>query len=724
MSNPGFFRGVLWLWLAGASFLSGSTNRLICTVSWLGNTFPGARQWVQQDVRGMWVTPDGETFTAVEWDEAGCEFGAYKNGGITGKAGHSHGWGNHGGIAVAGNSQYLFLGCSMGNEGGGLKDTNTWPQKGFTWYGLSRRHRSDFTKGAPFVGGKGGKGDTLKECFLVVNEAPDKTNAQIAGLWADEQHIYLSNPWKNRVEIWNPTNMTMTGQWTMERPGCLVLDAAGRLWVLQTAGETEPARLLCFSTTGTLLPQKIVFPALSRPRGFCVDAGQRLLVADSGPAQQILIYDHLDTTPRPAGTFGQNGGIFSGVPGRFGDLRFNDPVGVGTDRAGNIYVISDAQSGGGGTVMESYAADGKLNWRLFGLEFVDMAELDPASETDLFTKEEHFQINYRQPPGRDWNYTGYTLNRFKYPQDPRLHLWSAGAWVRRLGGQPVLFVNDMNAEWLQVYRFDRRTDGEIAIPAGLFAGLHIKEKQGWPPGQPEKGEWIWRDANGNGAFDAGEYQTNEAKDAPGYQGWWVDATGNVWQAAESGVIRKFRFLGLDRLGVPQWDFKNVERFEKPDALSRIKRLRYYPEQDVMYVGGTTAEHANQHWKPMGPVLCRYDQWSKPSRRMRWQVVLPYAKGSQGHESCEPMGFDVAGDFIFLPYTGASKTTGFSTGHIEIMRAEDGKVVGCLEPPAEIGEIGLQDIRECLTARRRSNGEYVVLLEEDWKAKILMYRWKP
>ena len=89
-----------------------------------------------------------------------------------------------------------------------------------------------------------------------------------------------------------------------------------------------------------------------------------------------------------------------------------------------------------------------------------------------------------------------------------------------------------------------------------------------------------------------------------------------------------------------------------------------------------------------------------------------------------MGFDVAGDYVFVPYTGASKAIGFSTGHIEIFRAADGKSVGCLEPPPEIGEIGLQDIRECLTARRRANGEYVVLLEEDWKAKILMYRWKP
>ena len=48
----------------------------------------------------------------------------------------------------------------------------------------------------------------------------------------------------------------------------------------------------------------------------------------------------------------------------------------------------------------------------------------------------------------------------------------------------------------------------------------------------------------------------------------------------------------------------------------------------------------------------------------------------------------------------------------------------MEPGAEIGRVGLQDIRECLTAHRLSNGRYLVFLEDDWKAKVLMYRWFP
>jgi hypothetical protein len=280
----------------------------------------------------------------------------------------------------------------------------------------------------------------------------------------------------------------------------------------------------------------------------------------------------------------------------------------------------------------------------------------------------------------------------------------------------------MNGEHLQVYRFDEAEDGEIAIPSGLFAKKRIAGDS-WPPGQPERGAWLWRDLNGNGAFDAGEYQSAGA-DLPAAQGWWVDALGNIWLATEREGIRLWTCEGMDFQGNPQWRLESVRSFSPPEGFEQMKRLRYDAERDVMYLGGVTKEHRNQHWKPMGPVIARFDGWLSGKQQRRWQIVAPYETGAHGHTSCEPMGFDVAGEYLFVPYTGASKHLGFSTGHIEVFRASDGAAVGRLEPSAEIGEIGLQDIRECLTSRRLENGEYRVLLEEDFKAKLLMFRWKP
>jgi len=374
-------------------------------------------------------------------------------------------------------------------------------------------------------------------------------------------------------------------------------------------------------------------------------------------------------------------------------------------------------------VLEAYAPDGTLRWQLFGLCFVDMADVDPADDRQLFTKEERFDIDYGAPRGREWSYRAYTVDRLRFPEDPRLHIWSAGVWVRRIAGHPILFVNDMSAEHLQVYRFH----GDTAIPAGLFAKttIHRIRDGTWPPYQPCGCEWIWCDTNGNGRFDAGEYDAGE-QPAPPAQGWWVDTRGDVWLASERDGIRQFRCVGVDERGVPRWSHRAVIHVPHPAAFREVKRLRYLPDSDVMVLGGITSEHKNQHWKTMGPVLARYDRWTAggATSAPTWQIVLPYLPGVRGHESWEPMSFDVAGDYIFVAYTAGSRAHQIGWGRVEVVRAADGHSVGHFEPPPDIGMIGIQDIRECVRAHRRANGEYIVMIEDDMKAKIVMYRWRP
>jgi hypothetical protein len=150
----------------------------------------------------MVVTEDGTVYCNVPWDEAGREVGIYKDGDVIGIAQHTHGWGYDGGSAIALNQKYVFIAQRVGNEGGNLKGTNTWPPKGLSWYGVSRRLRADVTRGAPFSGGKGGQGDTLKGCFLVVIEAPEKAEGGIAGLCADEHRLYVSCAGTNEIRIY------------------------------------------------------------------------------------------------------------------------------------------------------------------------------------------------------------------------------------------------------------------------------------------------------------------------------------------------------------------------------------------------------------------------------------------------------------------------------------------------------------------------------------------
>lgn len=703
-----------------------ASPRLPATVTWLGNSYPGGQFHVPQDIDGLCATPDGRVFSNVYWEEGGGNVTQFKDGKVLGAAGHTHGWGNAGGRAVACNSKYLFIGCRMQNEGGGLNDLSTWPPKGKQWLGISRRPLDYIRKAASFPGGKGGKGDTLKETFLVVAEVEDNDKAQdLPGIVATETRVYVSCPAEKSIKVYDAETMQLVETVSADRPGPLAL-SADAVWMLQEKQGNQAAKISQWDTQNKKWTDKVVFTAADAPCGLAISPSGYLMVPDQGPRQQVRIYG-LDGAEKKF-SLGVRGGLFASPVGKYGALRFNNPSAVACDAQGRVYVAHRGSSGGGSTVLECYLFQlnrpSAMQWRLFGLNFVDMADVDPADDTRIFTKEERFSYDYTKSGTAAWNYAAYTINPWRFSQDPRMSLWSAGAWVRRISGQPYLFVNDMNAEWLQLYRFE----GEIAVPSVLFAKKHIEKRSNqkgddWPPNQPAKGKWIWSDKNRDGAFDANEFETRPT-DAPSAQGWWVDDNGGVWLVTEKAGLRYFPCQTVTKKTPPAWSYASMQSFPAMAEFSEIKRVRYDVKNDVLYLGGTTTEHKNQHWKPMGPVIARYDGWLKGEKKLRWQIVAPYQKGSAGHESCEPMGFDIAGDYLFVPYTGASKELGFKTGHIEVFRAGDGQSAGNMEPGEDIGEIGLQDIRECLRAHQRKDGEYIVFLEEDFKAKILMYRWKP
>ncbi|MCX7818675.1 MAG: hypothetical protein N2652_05640 [Kiritimatiellae bacterium] len=701
--------------------------KLPVVTGWIGNTYAGAERWVPQDIADLALAPGGRLFSNVPWEEGGGNCTEFHNGEVVGHAGHTHGWGHEGGHAVAANSRYLFIAGRMGNEGGHLCEPQTWPPKGFSWIGVSRRPLSNIRAAAPFPGAKGGAGGTLKSAFLVVDEVQSvpKANAvrsqNIAGLAATDRHLFVSCPYAKAIRVYDAETMARLAEWPFDRPGPLALAPDGTLWVLQEREGAAPPAVLPLTAEGRAGEPKVCFEADADPADIAFAPNGRLLVADDGPRQQILVWDVCSRPPRQVGAIGRLGGIHAEPAGRIEPLKFNRPRAIACDTAGVLYVAHQGSTGGGSTVLEAYGPDSSPLWRLFGLCFVDMADVDPQDDRQLYTKEERFELDHTRTAGRDWTYCAYTVDRFRFPDDPRLHIWSAGAWVRRLAGRRLLFVNDMTADHLQVYRFG---EAETAIPSGLFAKRAVHDGR-WPPHQPRDREWIWRDANGNGRFDPDEYEAGE-RAAPPADGWWVDMQGDVWLATLRSGIRRFRLRGFDESGNPCWSYRIAETYPHPGAFDEVKRLRYLPEPDVMFLGGTGGGHRNQHWKPMGPILARYDRWSVggATSAPTWQIVLPYQAGSRGHESCEPMSFDVAGEYVFVAYTGASRSERVGWGRVEVLRADDGRSVGHLEPPAEIGQIGLQDIRECLRAHRRHNGEYLVLIEDDLKAKLVMYRWRP
>ncbi len=666
--------------------------------SWIGNTFGNNNKWVQIDVRSIYVSGDGTIYTNSPWDEASREAGIYKNGDVIGMAKDLHGWGRLGGVAVTADSKYIYLAMQQ------LFEQNAdpkfdYPPKGTDWHCVRRYTLNG--EPAPFPSGRG-----HDKSMVIVSTANEVTGLAVAG-----DLLFVSEGKGNLVHVYNKTSMQPIRKFAVKNPGAIAVAKDNTLWIAQTG------RVSHYSREGKLLAGAI--SDVVEPTALAVDNQGRLLVADNGPRQQVLIYA-LGRQPKQVGTFGVKNGVFAGVPGQIQDQKLYGISGLGVDRQGNIYVSNNGFHRSG-VDLRAFSPNGKLKWRLLGLHFIDNADADPANDgASVFAKQERFAMDYSKPPGKQWNYTGYTVNPFKYPQDPRLHSAPDAAIIRRIQGRLLMYLMDMYGGKVQIYRFNPKTDGEIAIPSGLLVGTHPQGKAAfsgtWPPNQPQKGEWIWRDRNGNGKFEAQEYDQSE--DYPYIGGWSVDSRGDIWKTLrtqDGRGIRHFPLQGFDSHGNPIYSYAKMEKQTHPDFIGDLRRIEYFPESDTMYLSGFTKDNpaiGSDYAKDIGSEIVRIDNWSKGNRKPRWRIVLPTDK-SHPPEVLTPVAMDVERDRIFV--------TTAKTWEVFVYDTQTGKRLQTLKPGPEVsGELGWVDIAYGIRAYKCKNGNFLVFVEEDFKGKIIMY----
>lgn len=670
------------------------------TTSWIGNTYSGGSKWVQNHVQAMYVGSDGRVYTNSIWDEAGREAGIYKDGDVIGPDFELHGWSRGGGKAITANSKYIYLAMVQGSMG---KIKEDYPPEGTSWYCVRRYTLSG--KAAGFAGGRG-----YDQSMLVVS-----TKNPVTGLATVGNQLYVSIASSNRISVYNIDTMREIRNFSVPNPGQLTVDKQGNLWIIQGKNGSTPGQILHYSAEGKRLPKVIV--DVVDPSAIAINNQSKLLVAENGPRQQVLIYN-IAGKPIQQGTFGLERGIFAGVPGEVGNLKFYGISGVGTDAAGNIYVNSNGFNNSG-TDLRKFSPSGKLQWRLLGLHFVDNADTDPQSDgVDVYTKHEYFHMDYKKPAGKQWTYKAYTLNPFKYPQDPRLHTSPASVFFRRIQGKPFMFLTDMYQSFMQIYRFNPTTDGKVAIPSAMFSGTSIKDGkvvESWPPNQPQEDkEWIWRDNNGNGAFDKGEYDASN-RDYPYLGGWWVDSKGDLWKSLRTQEgIRHYPLQGLDKKGNPIYSYSSMKKDKTPSVFTDVRRIEYFPKTDTMYLSGFTKDHPalDDDAGAAGSEIVRFDNWSQGNRTPRWRTVIPH--DTTGKREVVTVAMSVAGDYVF--------SVTVKKPEVSVYNAATGKQVQKLKPGSEVaGESGWIDIPYGIRAFRRSNGEYLVFVEEDWKGKVIMYQ---
>lgn len=726
------------------------SSRYVTT--WLGNTLgsediPGRNNaHVQKSISHFVVGDDGTVAPTALYSEAGIQAQFIKHGALTGKDPSLQNFGLRGGCAVAANAKYLYYAQYL--------DDITKSVPGDAYHvGIKRYHNGGSYAGAAFTGGMP-HGDAGETSFLSVAtlswvSVPD---GSLSGLAASATRLYASDPYADVVHYYDAETMVKLGDFAVADPGHLAIAGDGTLWIV------SGTRILHVAADGAPLSGTIT--DIGHPQALAFQGSERLLVADSGARQQILIYDVGMEPPRLAATVGEYGGTLAGpTPGLMGPLRFYEPNAVGTDGAGNLYV----NNGGSGTDLRCFAPDGAggwvLRWRVIGTVFLDVAVGEPGTDLPvMYTKSDAWDMDWTKSRGREASSRAHTIDRLKNPRDPRLRediFPKLAVWgFRVIGGKKFLVLTDQNGGTFQLYRMD----GEIARPSVIFTG---NRKANWSGYQPaSSGRSLWRDLNGNGDQDAGEFSTDGLSDEYAV-GWDIDANGDIWHFVEEwdgdrvvngipGGIERFVFQGIDSRGNPRYDYTpatGLVRYARPPEFLVVTKGRYIAETDTMYLGGYTHERPGRNpthhdvglreafRTTLGTELMRFNNWMEKAgpRRLAWRVPLPYRHAGQPMDSTVIHTFDVVGELVFCGHltgvvqdgvvTSAKPGQTGATETVLVLRAGDGARHGVLGPgPAAGGNASWIDMDYGVRAHRRSsNGEYVVCVEDVSHGKVIIYR---
>jgi hypothetical protein len=407
-----------------------------------------------------------------------------------------------------------------------------------------------------------------------------------------------------------------------------------------------------------------------------------LIVCDDGPDQQIKFFDVSGAQSKLVSTFGDKGGLRSGTPGESAPKKFYSPRGAGTDAAGNLYVALGFNGAPVGTlVLRSFTPDGKLRWELANHAFVDTYGFDPAADgKTIYSRTAVFDLDLDSgKTNLIWRQRATTVDHLTFPKDPRADS-AMTANLRRLDGRRLLYTIGQYGGGYQLFAFDE-PKGYLAKPVGQLT---------------EKGEtWAWHIAD----------------------------NGDVWHGDAPGrKIRRHAFTGWSADGKPEFESGAADAWPWPEDFELVRRVIYDDASDTLYVSGYLKGETIDSWGVVGKTLRRYDGWVKGKQTARWTIKLPLnPKGNDQGQPLSPQSFALAGDYLFVGMVKADN----DKQHVHILALADGAYVGSFVPGPEVGgNAGWEDMPYAVQAFKRKNGEYLVLVEEDWRGKNLLYRWKP
>ena len=518
-------------------------------------------------------------------------------------------------------------------------------------------------------------GDTESVKFVSAADIP----AEAVGMTARGERLAIV--YKDEIELRRVGDAMVTGHFALKNAQDAVFAADGTLW---TIAENKVQR---YSAEGKTLG--VALPNLVKPTALAFDNRGRLIVCENGPRQQVLFIE-VTGKPKEAAAFGVKGGLLAGTPGKVAPNKLFALRGAGTDAAGNLTVaLSFGNGPNGNCYLRSLTPDGKLRWSLYNTSFVDTFGFDPASDgAVIYSRTNIFNLDLNETrPGKEATLTAVTLDAINYPDDERTKSGKSVIVRRPPDGQgrPLIFMTGQYAGGYDLFvpvtsnsRIVRKID-------------HIGPKE-------KREEWAW----------------------------YVAENGDIWHGdAPERTLRRYAFRGWRPDGKPNYDWNAPQVFPWPEDFENIRRIIYRPQTDSLYLFGYLKGQEIDSWGVIGKTCRRYEGYLKGDKRIVWtKTDLPVnPKGNDQKKPLTASAADIAGDYLFLgmvkPDDGKLYT--------HILRLSDGGYVGSFAPGPEVGgpgSAGWQDMPYSVQAFQRKNGEYLVLAEEDWRGKNLLYRWMP
>jgi hypothetical protein len=478
----------------------------------------------------------------------------------------------------------------------------------------------------------------------------------------------------NEVRVWqvSANGFTPVNRWNAPQGAqamCYANDggfwfvAAGK--VLKVAADGKPVAGVEIADAGT-------------PSAVSVAPSGKLIVCDNGPRQQVRFYDVSGATLTFQRAFGDEGGLRSGVPGTPGPNKLWGLAGAGVDAAGNLYVGCCLHPAGGGTAVKAFAPDGKPLWDLQCHAFTDGYSFDPAEDgTEVVGVDELISLNLSMPAGQEWSLKALTLDPQRFPDDPRVKTdgrrGNCSAMLRTVGGRRLLYTVGQTSGGFSLFAFEDGP-GHVAHAVGRIG---------------QRSTWAWH----------------------------VDLKGDIWLGDPGdGTVKRYRFLKWEG-DKPLFGTEAPDSWPAPTGFDKIQRVYYDTASDTLYVAGFASGMRDPSWGTVGAVLERYGGWTTGTPVKRWRVDLPV-----DDDKYYPKSMDIAGDYAFVV---AVKPTGGQTGMVSVYNLADGTPVGKIWPGKEVGGYsGWVDITHALSAFKRADGEYLMLVEEDFRGKCILYRWRP